>query len=102
MLYNSFMKRNVELGTGKQEHTQMQDEINYLVNKMIPSIQNLYEYKSKAMEYKMVEDDLYITELETRNTALEARITVQRKKLKASLNTGSLNPPSKEQLDEMT
>jgi len=76
MLYNSFMKRNVELGTGKQEHTQMQDEINYLVNKMIPSIQNLYEYKSKAMEYKMVEDDLYITELETRNTALEARITV--------------------------
>jgi len=96
------MESNVELGTGKQEHTQMQDEINYLVNKMIPSIQNLYEYKSKAMEYKMVEDDLYITELETRNTALEARITVQRKKLKASLNTGSLNPPSKEQLDEMT
>jgi len=54
----------------------MQDEINYLINKMIPSIQNLYEYKSKAMEFKMVEDDLYITELETRNTALEARITV--------------------------
>jgi len=47
----------------------------------------------------MVEDDLYITELEDRNTALEARVSVQRKKLRASLNTGSLNPPTKEQLD---
>jgi len=63
---------------------------------MIPSLKKSHAYICKAMEDKMVEDDLYITELEGRNSTLEARVNLQRKKLKASLNTTGPNPPSKE------